>query len=226
MERPSLPRYKTIRDVNTVLKYLKSIRIDKDLPLRELTLKLTMLVALPSGQRCQTLHLLNLEGMTLTAQQCTFKISEPIKTTKPGSKALQLKFQAYAAGTHLCVVHHLRAYLERTNPLRGNCKQLLLSFQKPYQAVSKDTISRWLKLVLKQAGIDISMFKAHSTRAALTSAAASGNIPLSTIMASAGWSNVDTFSKFYNKPVMENEQIFGDALLQSLQLANEDSLLD
>ena len=147
-----------------------------------------MLLALLSGQRCRTLHLLSLEGMTLKAQQCTFKISEPIKTTKPGSKALEVQFKAYST--------------DSLKPLRGDCKQLLFSFQKPYQAVSKDTVSRWLKLVLKQAEIDISMFKAHSTRAASTSAAAASNIPLSTIMASAGWSNADTFSKFYNKSVM------------------------
>ena len=225
VERPSLPRYKTIWDVNIVLKYLKQLHIDKDLTLRDLTLKLTMLLALLSGQRCQTLHLLNLEGMNLTAQQGTFRISEPIKTTKPGSKALQLKFVAYPADKQLCVVHHLGEYLERTKPLRGDCKQLLLSFQKPNRAVSTDTISRWLKLVLKHtAGIDITMFKAHSTRAASTSAAASGNIPLSTIMASAGWSNADTFSKFYNKPVITNEQNFGEALLQSLQTTNEDTV--
>ena len=53
-ERPSLPRYKTIWDVNTVLKYLRGIQINKDLTLRDLTLKLTMLLALLSGQRCQT----------------------------------------------------------------------------------------------------------------------------------------------------------------------------
>ena len=211
--------------INTVLKYLKGIQIDKDLTLRDLTLKLTMLLALLSGQRCQTLHLLSLEGMTLEAQQCKFKISEPIKSTKPGPKALKVQFKAYSTDLHLCVVHHFRVYLERTKPVRGDCKQLLLSFQKPYQAVSKDTVSKWLKLVLKQAGIDVSMFKAHSTRAASTSAAAASNIPLSIIMASAGWSNADTFSKFYDKPVMENEQIFGDALLQSLQSTNEDALL-
>ena len=117
-ERPSLPRYKTIWDVNTVLKYLKGIQIDKDLTLRDLTLKLTMLLALLSGQRCHTLHLLSLEGMSLKAQQCTFKISEPIKTTKPGSKALEVQFKAYSTDLHLCVVHHLRLYLERTKPLR------------------------------------------------------------------------------------------------------------
>ena len=153
-------------------------------------------------------------------------MKEPIKTTKPGSKALQLKFIAYPADKQLCVAYHLGEYLERTKPLRGDCKQLLLSFQKPYRAVSTDTISRWLKLVLKQAGIDITMFKAHSARAASTSAAASGNIPLSTIMASAGWSNADTFSKFYNKPVITNEQNFGEALLRSLQTTNEDTSLD
>ena len=226
VERPSLPRYKTIWDVNTVLKYLKQFHMDKELTLRDLTQKLTMLLALLSGQRCQTLHLLNIEDMNLTAQQSTFRICKPIKTTKPGSKALQLNFKAYPADKQLCVVHHLGEYLERTRLLRGDCKQLLISFQKPHGAVSTDTISRWLKLVLKQAGIDINMFKAHSTRAASTSAAASGNVPLSTIMASAGWSNANTFSKFYNKPVITDEQNFGDALLQSLLTTNGDTFRD
>ena len=75
---------------------------------------------------------------------------------------------------------------------------------------------------MKQAGIDITMFKAHSTRAASTLAAASGNIPLNTMMTSAGWPN----TKFYNKPVITNEQNFGEALLQSFQSTNVDTSPD
>ena len=92
---PSLPIYKTILDVNIVQKYPKQLHTDKDLMLQDLTLKLSILLALLSGQRCQTPYLLNLEDMNLTAQQGTVRVSEPIKTTKPGSKALQLKFIAY-----------------------------------------------------------------------------------------------------------------------------------
>ena len=60
-------------------------------------------------------------------------------------------------------------YLERTKNLRHDHHKLLFSYQKPHGPASKDTVSRWLKLELKLAGIDTSTFSAHSTRAASTS---------------------------------------------------------
>ncbi|CAB4013988.1 Hypothetical predicted protein [Paramuricea clavata] len=53
-ERPSLPRYQDIWDMNIVLNHLKQSKIAKELSLKDLTLKLVMLMALLSGQRCQT----------------------------------------------------------------------------------------------------------------------------------------------------------------------------
>ena len=72
--------------------------------------------------------------------------------------------------------------------------QLLLSFQKPFKPVSKDTIFHWIKHVLKDAGIDTTKFAAaHSTRAAATSAAAKAGTPLEVILEAAGCSNCGTF---------------------------------
>ena len=51
--------------------------------------------------------------------------------------------------------------------MRKDVKKLFISFHKRHKAVSKDTISRWLKCVLEEAGIDMSIFKPHSTRAAI-----------------------------------------------------------
>ncbi len=53
--RPSFPRYKQVWDVTIVLKFLKSLDPLDSLSLKDLTLKTTMLLALLSGQRCQTL---------------------------------------------------------------------------------------------------------------------------------------------------------------------------
>ena len=44
-----------------------------------------------------------------------------------------------------------------------------LSFIKPFSPVSKDTISRLVKVVLQSAGIDTSKYTAHSSRVASTS---------------------------------------------------------
>lgn len=55
--RPPLPRYSKTRDVNSVLQYISSMGDSQDLSLKDLTLKLTMLVALTTAQRGQSLHL-------------------------------------------------------------------------------------------------------------------------------------------------------------------------
>ena len=89
-----------------------------------------------------------------------------------------------------------------------------MSFQKPFKPVRKDTISRWIKNVLKYAGIDTTKFGAHSTKAASISAAAKAGTPLDVILKSAGWSNCGTFAKFYKKPI--NTQCnFGSALFEA-----------
>ena len=81
--RPSLPRYKDIWDVSTVLEYLKTLHPPEDLTLKELTLKLTMLLALLSAQRCQTLQALSIGNMVLTDDKCSFHFSKPLKTSRP-----------------------------------------------------------------------------------------------------------------------------------------------
>ena len=72
--------------------------------------------------------------------------------------------------------------------------------------MSKDTLSRWIKTLLVKAGVDMSIFTPHSTRAASATAALRNLVPLKTILKTAGWSNSCTFAKFYNKPVHTSGQ--------------------
>ena len=61
--RPPTPRYESIWDVKVVLNYLKKLVPLAGISLKMLTLKLTMLIALVSGQRRQSIHLLNIDDM-------------------------------------------------------------------------------------------------------------------------------------------------------------------
>lgn len=54
--KPSLPKYNEIWDVRVVLDYLKTFVVSSSLSLKDLTLKLTMLLCLTTGQRGQTIH--------------------------------------------------------------------------------------------------------------------------------------------------------------------------
>ena len=213
--RPSRPRYSSTWDVNQVLDYIKTEWGEKAIPLKFLSYKLLMLVALVTGQRGQSFHLMNLEYMIDSTQSVEFSIAEHTKTSRPGARQTVLVLPAYPDDIRICVVSTLRAYLSRTNDLRlGEDKQLFISFVKPHKPVSRDTISRWVKGTLALAGIDIKMFKAHSTRAAATTAALRCKVPMDTILRTAGWSNAGTFATYYNKEIQDNTQ-FGKSLLKN-----------
>ena len=81
--------------------------------------------------------------------------------------------------------------MQKTKPLRSNKDtNLFISFVKPHKNVGRSS-------VMALAGIDVSVFSAHRTRAASVSKAHSKDLPLDIILDTAGWSNAKTFHKFY-----------------------------
>lgn len=210
--RPNLPRYSTIWDVSVVLTYLKTLSPVSDLKLRDLTLKVVMLMALTTAQRTQTLHKLMLSNMSNDSEVITFHV-HMLKHSKPGKVGMKIEFKAYSPDTRLCVYTTLLRYIQITKTLRGQEQQLLISYRKPHGKVAKDTISGWIKRTMRSAGVDTSMFKSHSTRAAASSAAKRKLTPITDILAAAGWSSEQTFQSYYNKPLAK-ESSFANAVLQ------------
>ena len=211
--KPSFPRYQSIWDVSLVLNYLRKQLPVVDLCLMKLTLHLNFLLCLLSGQRCQTISYLSLDHMDLTDEKCVFVIMNKVKQSRVGHHTKPLEFLAYPQEKSLCILTHLREYITRTKTIRSS-QQLLISYVKPHSAVSKDTISRWCRTILQAAGIDVSKFKGHSTRAASSSHLAGCNFNIREIISSAGWSSERTFQRFYNKP-SESVFNFGKAILDS-----------
>ena len=199
-QRPALPKYNVTWDTTLVLNFLRQLSPVKFISLACLTKKLLMLMLFLSGQRGQSMHLLDVRNMTLTYSSATFRIGDVTKTTRPGNHTSAIAFKAYAPDRRLCVITVLKAYLERTNPVRNSTK-LFLTIKPPTRAVSPDTIRRWTKETLKEAGVDMSIFTPHSTRMASTSKANSSKLLLQTILKTAGWSKECTFRKYYGKPI-------------------------
>ena len=105
----------------------------------------------------------------------------------------------------------LNEYISRTIELRGNTTKLLISYVKPHESVSTDTIARWLRSVMEVSGIDVSISKVHSCRSASTSKAEKF-VPIDVVKNAGGWGNVSTFRKFYDKPITVT---FADSVLDS-----------
>ena len=108
----------------------------------------------------------------------------------------------------------LKFYLSRTKPLRGKTTNLFITTQKPHGPASQDTITRWVRSLLTKAGLDLKIFTPHSIRGASASAASSLRVPLSTIMETAGWTQENTFRKFYKKPVSKKDNV-SEAILKA-----------
>ena len=200
-ERPSQPRYKTTWDVAVVLGFLRTLPDYCNISLKLLTWKLIMLCLLVTGNRGQTIHLLNLDNHQKTDSAYIFKIVQPIKQSRPGKPLPIVELKAYSPDKRLCVYTCLETYIERTATLREQTTQLFISYTKPYSPISRSTISRWAKATMLAAGIDTKVFKAHSIRAASASAAYARATPLDCILKTAGWQKSDTFSKFYKKDI-------------------------
>lgn len=201
-QRPATPRYVVTWDVGKVLDYLIcTLWPHSELNLKDLTLKMVMLMALVSAQRGQTIHLLRLDHMFVEQNSYTFRLSEHVKQSRPGKKGLILQFFMFPHNKKLCVYTTIRDYLQATCAIRNEEIYLLISYIKPHKRISRDSLSRWVKLVLSSSGIDTTVFKAHSTRAAFVSKAKAYDISISDIMAAAGWDSSGTFAKFYDKSV-------------------------
>ena len=132
--------------------------------------------------------------MFISKDKITFVIADNIKQSRPWATNPQVVLEPYT-DTNICVVTTLVEYVKRTSGLRGTVSKLLISYIKPHKSVSRDTILRWVREVMTQAGIDTSFYSPHSIRSASTSAANRGSMALDDILSTAGWSSAFCFSK-------------------------------
>ena len=74
------------------------------------------------------------------------------------------------------------------------------------------TVRRWMTDTLKEAGIDIHVYTAHSTRSASTSKASIKGASITEICRAAGWKTAGVFAKHYNRNITVKEN-FADMVL-------------
>lgn len=213
-QRQPRPKYEHTWDPGVVIKYVRNLE-NSTLSLELLTEKLVTLLALATGQRLQTLSLINLDNIIKTNDNTIeIKIPYRIKTSGINKSQPLLVLPFFQCDPNVCVANALLKYLEVTKHLRGSCTFLFISYKKPYHKATTQTLGRWIKKMLKLSGVDTGQFKAHSTRHASTSAASRGGVSFDCIRLAAGWTrNSQTFANFYNRPIVCNKE-FANTILK------------
>ena len=215
-ERPSFPRNIVTWDPHIVLEWMVKLGRNEELLMEDLTGKLCTLLCLLSGQRAQVVPALDTRFMVAEKSRYVFDVRKILKTTKPSKHIPPLEFFAFPEEENLCVVRCLDEYISRTHVMRDIVsmpdeeedkddendkeksfpKPLILSHSSPYGPVSSATAARYVKLFLGDAGIDLTVFTAHSTRSASTSLGNNLGMKFADIAKSAGWRQESTFQKF------------------------------
>ena len=211
--RPSLPRYHLTWNINVLFQYFRTMPHQRELKFSELGKKLALLIALlAGGQRCQTLHAINVLHITVLNDRCVIPIYTTLKHTRVGTHLHPLEFRVYLPEEKLCVVNNLKWYIQKTMTIRHH-PALFLSTIQPHHPITKDTLSRWCRSMMKRAGIDITKYTTHSSRSAASSFAKKKGVPLKRIIGAGGWSHESTFATYYDKEIERTEVPIADALL-------------
>ena len=201
--RPAEPRYLTTWDPDIVLNMFKLDEWNppQDLSLMQLSVKTVMLILLATYQRGQIIIALNLDRMCKTENEFRFKVlKSDLKQGSSGNFVAQpIVFEKRLDFVEHCIYDHLNVYISKTAAWRGEVKQLFLTTRKPFRAVSRDSVSHWIKAAMREAKIDISMFAPGSTRGASSSGAFLSGVPIEEICRKAGWSQASTFVKWYKR---------------------------
>ena len=189
---------------------------------KQVTLKVTMLLALTSITRGSEMKSLNLEFVVKIEGTCEFRLGNKVKHSKQGKVPPPVIFRPFDKDPKLCPVRAIDFYLNMSEPWRmpGSIreKQLLLCHINPHKAASKAAIARWIKEVLSLSGIE--EFRAHSVRGASSSKGKVLGATITEILRKGNWKNESTWKKHYHKPILTSSGSFQDSLLSTA--LNED----
>ena len=218
--RPPLPRYTATWDVQVVLRYFEGLGPTSSLPLKPLTFKLVMLMALTRPSRSADLATLQVDRRHYKPEGVAFLPAALTKQSSQGRVLKEFFFPSFPHNTGLCPVATLRQYEAVTATLRpSDSSRLFVAIKKPHNPVASCTIARWLKETLRLAGIDVSIFSGHSVRGASTSAAAGAGVTMTDILQAADWSTESVFRRFYYCP--SHDATYGRTVLSSTSASGE-----
>lgn len=135
------------------------------------------------------MSLIKISNINVFDDRIVITITNLMKTSSIGRAQPVLILYFFRPRPGICPASVLQKYILDTSPLRSNSENsLILTCKKPHRPATSQSIGRWIKHILNDSGVDTSIFSAHSTRHASTSAASRAGLSVDVIRKTAGWS--------------------------------------
>ena len=112
-----------------------------------------------------------------------------------------------------CPVRALKWYMDKTKIVRKHDRLFLLP-RSPYTPASKDTISRWIRDMIRPHVSQNERVRAHDVRGHATSRAWFNGVPLEEIMKAASWKTPTSFVSCYLTDTLSSEGTFARGALR------------
>ena len=151
---PPKLRYYVIWDMDIVLKYFNFLPENNASNVKLLSYKLATSCALVTGQRVQTLSILDLKFVSFLNDQVFFHLSDHVKHSRHGKIVSPGRLSPYTDNKKLCVIDCLLHYLRITMKFRKSSRLFI---------ALNVTIANWIKKILCFSGLDLSLYCAHSS---------------------------------------------------------------
>ena len=189
-----------------VLDYLTGAGDNDAIPLNNLAGKACMLIMLSTMCRMGDVFQLDMREMAWTEEYISFCLSYPTKTFTDnscdfGAMGLQTLVLRKFHDPKLCPMQAVLDYVHHTEGIRGGVTKLFLAVGPHVKAASSQSITRWTKQILINAGLG--QFTIHSSHSASASCALLLGLPIDSIINQAGWKSQSTFVKNYIKLPMQ-----------------------
>lgn len=111
-------------DVKKVLSYIIGMEHNKDLSMKEISIKLCMLMA----SRSSEIYKFDIENMNITEDEIMFILKDLTKSRRVRESPISVKFTKYEKHPKLDIISCTMEYLEKTKIIRAEEKQLSVSF--------------------------------------------------------------------------------------------------
>ena len=199
--RPPAPKYDEVWDPDPVLLTIDSWGPNETMPMDRLTRKLAMLLALADQGRSSDLARISTASVQTDRAGASFLVVGPKERTytRPNRRDHVDRLADPARDPVRCLEAYLARSAEaRAAPGAAEADRLFLTTVAPVHPATSQTVAKWNLRTMAEAGIDTTKFKAHSIRAAATTAAITAGA--SKDQAAHGkWRSTGTMDRFYNR---------------------------
>ena len=194
---PRLPaiNYEEVWDYEMLLDLFRNWPSNQHLSLMQLSQKTAALLLLCTARRHIDIANLTIKHAERKPTHFAFVLPCPSKTyVKEKYKDQRIVIKIFPEAK-VCPYRTLYHYIDRTAPLR-ECNQLFIT-TTTFTAAAQGTISRWVKTVMKDSGVDVKLYTPHTTRHASVSKHATQYKNIGELLKLGQWRHLSTFYRHY-----------------------------